>query len=118
MKTDELYEEIRSAMGLMNSRDSEMLFLMSLKKVVNDLNRKLKETIVAPTSISATDIGFEDYCDNTFFPGVKFYMQRDGSFAQDPDAESKAFYDQELRSVIGPAITANSSFKIRNQADD
>ena len=118
MKTDELYSEMLTTMGAMNSPETEKTFLMSLKKVVSDLNRKLKEEIVAPTRVDSSDIGFEIYADNVFHSGVKFYMQRDGGWAQDSDTESYQFYQQQFRAVIGWAISANDSFKTRNQADD
>jgi len=116
MKIDELYVEILNTTGAARTQDTEIIFLASLKKVINDLNNKLGESIAAPTSISGTDIGFEDYCDNVFHPGVKFYMQRDGAWAQDPDNESYGFYRQALRTVVGNAINADSGFKTRNQS--
>jgi hypothetical protein len=116
MKTDELYDNIRRTTGSANTQDTEIAFLDALKKVVSDINRMLGESITAPTQITSTDIGFEDYCDNAFHPGVKFYMQRDGAWAQDPDAESFGFYRRALREAIGDAIAADTGFKTRNQA--
>jgi len=115
MKTDELYDEMLTTLGAMNTPETEKMFLMSLKKVVSDLNRKLKEDVVSPTRIDSNDIGFEAYADNVFHSGCKFYMQRDGGWAQDPDAESFGFYENQLRKVIGAAISANDSFLTRNQ---
>jgi hypothetical protein len=118
MKTSELYAEMLTTLGAANTQETEQTFLMSLKKVVGDLNQKLKTEIVAPTQVDGSDIGFEDYCDNTFHPGVKFYMQRDGAWSQDPDQESYAFYQRQLRSVIGSAIASDDSYLIRNQASE
>ena len=115
MKVDELYAEILATTGSMNSPDTEQIFLMSLKKVVNDLNRRLKEHVIAPEYISPAEIGFPEYCDNVYHPGVKFYMQRDGGWAQDPDTESYSFYEQQLRRVIGYAISEDTDFPTRNQ---
>lgn len=116
MKTAELYDEMLTTLGAMNNPETEKMFLMSLKKVVSDLNRKLKEDIVAPTRIDGNDIGFEDYADNVFHSGCKFYMQRDGGWAQDPDQESYGFYRNQLNRVIGAAVSANTAFKTRNQS--
>ena len=118
MKTDELYAEMLATTGARNTPDMENAFLSALKKVVQDLNSKLGESIVAPDVIDSTDMGFEDYCDNVFHPGAKFFMQRSGAWAQDPDVESVNFYQAELRQVIGAAIAADTDFQVRNQAED
>ena len=118
MKIDELYADILATMGSRNTPDMENAFLSALKRVVQDLNQKLRENIAAPDTITSAEIGFEDYADNTFHPGVKFYMQRSGAWAQDPDQESNQFYRLQLRQVIGYAIAADDDFKIRNQSSD
>jgi hypothetical protein len=117
MNVAELYAEMLTTTGSMNTQETEKAFLMSLKKVVGDLNVKLKEQIIAPDRITNTDVGFEDYCDNVFHPGVKFYMQRDGGWAQDPDSESYTFYQKQLSQVIASAITANDNFLTRSQRE-
>jgi hypothetical protein len=117
MNVLDLFEEVRAATNAGGTKGFEVAFLSALKKVVSDLNRKLVETIVAPDSLDPVEIGFEDYCDNVFHPGIKFYMQRAGQWAQDPDGESRNFYEMELRKVIGAAIDAETDFKTRNQEE-
>ena len=115
MNVQDLYDEILTTTSGANTPEMERAFLAALKRVVNDLNYKLRETVTAPTYVSNEDIGFEAYCDNTFHPGVKFYMQRMGAWAQDPDAESYNFYQTELRRTVGYAINADTTFLTRNE---
>jgi len=116
MNLADLYEDVLSTMDAANTPETERSFLSALKMVVNDLNGRLKTSIVAPTYVTTVEIGFEDYCDNVFHSGVKFFMQRMGGWAQDPDTESYNFYQAELRKVIGRAIDASEDFTTRNEA--
>lgn len=115
MNVLDLYDEICTTTNAANTPEMERAFLAALKRVVNDLNYKLRETVIAPIAVDNEDIGFEAYCDNTFHPGVKFYMQRMGAWAQDPDAESYNFYQTELRRTVGYAINADTTFLTRNE---
>jgi hypothetical protein len=116
MKVDDLYASVRSAFSMANTQENESLFLASLRSVVVTLNARLGESIQAPTEIGADEIGFESYCDGVFYAGVKYYLQRLGRFAQDPDMETKHLYESELAMVIGAAITADGDdFETRNQ---
>jgi len=115
MNVLDLFEEVRAATNAGGTKGFEVAFLSALKKVISDLNRKLKESIAAPETLDPAEIGFDDYCDNVFHPGIKFYMQRAGQWAQDPDGESRNFYEMELRKVIGAAIDADDDFKTRNE---
>lgn len=115
MNLADLYDDILTTTNGANTPDTEKAFLSALKMVINDLNGRLKESVVAPTYVSSVDIGFEDYCDNVFHAGVKYWMQRFGGWAQDPDTESYNFYQAELRKVIGRAIDADDDFTTRNE---
>jgi len=115
MTVEDLYSDTISAFGLGNTPDNERLFLSSLQSVVTALNRKLNLSVTAPTEIDSSDIGFESYCDAVFYAGVKYYLQRLGRFAQDPDSETSTLYNLELSMVIGAAIAANEDFETRNQ---
>jgi hypothetical protein len=115
MNVLDLFEEVRASTNAGGTKGFEVAFLSALKKVVSDLNRKLVETIVPPETLDSVEIGFADYCDNVFHPGIKFYMQRAGQWAQDPDGESRNFYEMELRKVIGAAIDADTAFTTRNE---
>lgn len=112
----DLYADVQSALGAAATQSFENSFLRALYKVVHDLNLKLGESIVSPSQIISQDIGFEDYCDNVYFPGIKFYLQRGGGWAQDPDTESVQFYERELRKVIGHKMYADDTFATRNEA--
>lgn len=113
MRIDDLYADIMATTGAANTREFESAFLRALASVINDLNNKLGTSILAPDDIDQSDVGFESYADNTFHPGCKFYMQRAGQWAQDPDGESYTFYQQQLRSVIGAAILEIDDFQTR-----
>jgi hypothetical protein len=113
MKVDELYEDVRSAIGAANTRNFENTFIANLKYVVQDLNAKLGLDIDVPADITTEEIGFPWYCDRVFFPGMKFYMQRNGQWAGEPDSESFQFYQQQLRATVGPAILENEEFATR-----
>ncbi len=113
MRIDDLYEDIRATNNAMNSREFETAFLRALSSIVVDLNHKLGTSIAAPDEILPSDIGFESYCDNVFHAGIKFYMQRSGEWAQDPDSESYQFYQGHLRGVIGAAILDIDDFQTR-----
>lgn len=115
MRVDDLYSDTIGAFSLGNTPDNERLFLSALASVVVALNRKLLTSVSAPTEISSDDIGFESYCDAVFYAGVKYYLQRLGRFAQDPDAETAALYKDELNRVIGSAILDDDDFETRNQ---
>ena len=110
----DLYEEMGQTMGGGQTSAFEAGFLRALKKVIHDLNMRLGEEIKTPEYIESQDIGFPEYCDNVFHPGIKFYMQRAGGWAQDPDTESRQFYEIELRKVIGHAIYQDDDFVTRN----
>lgn len=118
MNVAELYEDMLATTNAANTPTMETAFLSALKKVVADLNHRLRETIASPDYISNEDVGFESYCDNVFHPGVKFYMQRSGQWAQDPDNESYQFYQMRLREVIGFAITDAEEFLTRNEEEE
>ena len=113
MKVDELYADMQTTMGAMHTRQLEQSFLFDLSAVVIDLNRVINDTVDAPTEISSAEIGFAGYCDNVFHPGVKFYMQRSGQWAQEPDPQSYQFYQQQLKATIGPAILEIDDFPTR-----
>lgn len=113
MKIDDLYADMMSTMSAQNTRSFEQAFLAALKYVIRDLNKTLRDVIEPPTEISSEDIGFEDYCDNVFHPGVKFYMQRSGQWASEPDPQGWTFYQQQLRNVIASAILEIDDFPTR-----
>jgi hypothetical protein len=113
MRIDELFDDVKNAIGAMNTRNFENAFLGSLKYVVQDLNSKLDLEIEVPTEITSDEIGFPWYCDRVFFPGMKFYMQRAGEWAGEPDTESFQFYQQQLRATVGPAIKESTDFATR-----
>jgi hypothetical protein len=113
MKIDELYSDVRLAMGAMGTREFENAFLGSLKYVIQDLNSKLDLEIEVPEEVTSAEIGFPWYCDRVFFPGMKFYMQRSGQWAGEPDTESFQFYQQQLRATVGPAIQESTDFATR-----
>jgi hypothetical protein len=113
MKVDELYSDVQRAIGAMSTRNFESAFFGSLKYVIQDLNAKLELEIAVPTEIDSSEIGFPWYCDRVFFPGMKFYMQRSGEWAGEPDTESFQFYQQQLRATVGPAIKEATDFATR-----
>jgi len=113
MKTDELYADVQRAIGAMSTRNFETAFLGALKYVVQDLNAKLLLEIDVPEEVTSDEIGFPWYCDRVFFPGMKFYMQRQGEWAGEPDSESFQFYQQQLRATVGSAILENEDFATR-----
>jgi len=115
MNLADLYDDVCSMTMSSQTPGTERTFLAALKMVVNDLNGRLKESVAAPNYVASADIGFEDYCDNVFHAGVKFYGQRLGGWAQDPDNESYNLYQAELRKVIGRAIDADDDFSTRNE---
>lgn len=115
MNLADLYDDICTMTNAAKTPETERSFLSALKMVINDLNGRLGEDIATPEYVDVVDIGFEDYCDNVFHAGVKYFMQRLGGWAQDPDVESFNFYQAELRKVIGRAIAADSDFTTRNE---
>ena len=115
MTVEDLYSDTISAFGLGNTPDNERLFLSALRSVVTALNRKLGESVVSSSEITSDDIGFESYCDAVFYAGIKYYLQRLGRFAQDPDAETAGLYARELDMVISAKIAADDEFQTRNQ---
>jgi len=115
MNLADLYDDVCTMTSSMQTPEVERQFLSSLKMVVYDLNQRVNESVIPPTFVSAVNIGFEDYCDSCFLAGVKYYGQRLGAWAQDPDSESYKLYQLELQKVVGRAINAQSDFGTRNE---
>ena len=113
MKVDQLYADMQAAMNAQHTRQFEAAFILALKSVVIDLNRTLRDEVAAPEDITSEDVGFPAYCDNVFHTGVKFYLQRSGQWAQEPDPQAFQFYSQQLRACIGPAILEIEDFPTR-----
>jgi len=115
MNLADLYDDVCTMTMSAPTPAVERTFISSLKMVIHDLNQRLKENVIPPAYVSSIDIGFEDYCDSCFHAGVKYYGQRLGAWAQDPDSESFNLYQAELKKVIGRAIDATSGFATRNE---
>ena len=113
MRIDDLYADIMATTNAADTQPFSTAFIRALSSVITDLNYKLGTSIIAPDEVGPSDIGFETYADNVFHSGCKFYMQRSGEWAQDPDGESYTFYQQQLRGVIGPAILEIDDFETR-----
>ena len=113
---EQLWEDMRISGGLSNDRDSESQFLRALNACISDMNTRLREDLDEVLAIPSSSIDCEDYQVNAVYAGTKAYLQRQGAWAQDPDAEAFGIFRKELGMAMSGSIAANSAFKTRTQS--
>jgi len=112
---EEVWEDMRNAGGLSNSPVGQQHFVRALNATLDEMSSALVDDFDSVTDITGT-ITAERWQHNAIYAGVKAFLQRQGAWAQDPDAEAFAFFERFVGKAISGSIhDQGTSFKVNNQ---
>jgi hypothetical protein len=115
LKVEQVWEDMRVAGGLSNSPGSMTHFIRALNSTLDELNSAMTDDFAAVTGITGT-ITAETWHHNAIYAGTKAFLQRQGAWAQDPDAEAFAFFQRAIGKAISGSIHDQGAlFLTKNQ---
>jgi hypothetical protein len=117
LSVNNVWEDTQYSGNMNDTGESQTQFLRALNSTLNYLTSKTKDTFSKVNDIDGT-IACDEWFHNAVYAGIKFYLQRQGAWAQDPDPESWQFFLTAVSEAIAGNIKdKGANFKTRNQPE-
>jgi hypothetical protein len=110
----QLFQDMQNAGGLSGSAESESSFVTAFNMMLHDLNAKTSKSI-SDVAQATGSVDLENYQENVAFEGTKYYLQRNGAWAQDTSGDAFALYRAAWTTAFQGKLRAASSVLTRVQ---
>lgn len=119
LNLEDLFNDIRTKAGISDSPASRRSFMRALLFTLGEVNPRW-DTAYAPDDEEdpSGDLTVEAHEYAAIVHGIRFYLQQDGSWAMETDAEAWGKFDTHVRRAIGSSIAVDADYLTRNGVPD